>query len=81
VPAHLALRVVLLEPGVYELRWITGKVAGYGFHTARNDRAGLDDAALVAAIRSLLGQVDPETGLIDWSGPRHGGSPSASSKV
>jgi hypothetical protein len=53
------------EPGTYELRWVTGPVEGYGFHTARNDRAALDDAALVAAVRSFLGLVDPGTGLLD----------------
>jgi hypothetical protein len=52
------------HPGAYELRWLSGTVAGYGFHTVRNDRSALSDDELVAAVRNFLGQVDPDTGLI-----------------
>lgn len=52
------------EPGAYHLRWISGPVPGYGFHTARNDRARQGDAELSAAIRGFLRQVDPDTGRI-----------------
>jgi hypothetical protein len=53
------------RPGAYELRWVTGKVPGYGFHTVRDDRSPQTDDELIASIRNFLGQVDPDTGLIE----------------
>jgi hypothetical protein len=53
------------HPGAYELRWVTGKVAGYGFHTVRNDRSPQTDDELIASARNFLNNVDPGTGLIE----------------
>lgn len=52
------------DAGAYELLWVTGMVPGYGFHTARNDRAPQDDEELTAAVRSFLALVDRATGLL-----------------
>ncbi|MCC2309270.1 hypothetical protein [Cellulomonas chengniuliangii] len=53
------------EPGAYDLIWEHAGGPRPGFSIARNDRAKLDEAVLIRAIRNFLGRVDPETGRID----------------
>ena len=53
------------EPGVYELRWISGPNEGYGFASATYGGEGQTDDELEDAIRSFLSRVDPRTGYIE----------------
>ena len=53
------------EPGVYDLRWVSGPNEDYGFASAKYGADGQTDAELEAAIRNFLSQVDPSTGYIE----------------
>jgi hypothetical protein len=53
------------EPGVYELRWISGPNEGYGFATSTYSGEEQTDAELEDAIRDFLSQVDPATGYVE----------------
>ena len=53
------------EPGVYDLRWVSGPNADYGFASAKYGGDGQTDAELEEAIRNFLSQVDPNTGYIE----------------
>jgi len=53
------------EPGVYDLRWVTGLNQGNGFASAKYGGEGQIDAELDDAIHNFLSQVDPTTGYIE----------------
>ena len=53
------------EPGVFELRWVSGPNADYGFTTSTSSGEGQSEAELEDAIRNFLSQVDPSTGYIE----------------
>ena len=52
------------EPGVYDLRWISGPNEDYGFASAKYGGGRQTDAELEDTIRNFLSQVDPATGYI-----------------
>ena len=52
------------EPGVYELRWVSGPNDGYGFASCSYASQPMSDEELEDAIRDFLSQVDPTTGYI-----------------
>jgi hypothetical protein len=53
------------RPGEYHYAWISGPNAGYGFSSASSDGRPSTTDDHEEAIRSFLGQVDPETGYIE----------------
>ena len=61
---HFDVTELASEPGVYELRWVSGPNEGYGFATMKYGGEGHTGAELEDAIRNFLSQVDPTTGYI-----------------
>jgi hypothetical protein len=53
------------RPGQYDYTWISGRDPEYGFTSARSDGQPSTKAEHMAAIRSFLAQIDPETGYLD----------------
>ncbi|KRB44858.1 MULTISPECIES: hypothetical protein [unclassified Terrabacter] len=47
------------EPGVYEIRWVSGPHDGYGFATSSYYGERKTEAELEDAIRNFLRQVGP----------------------
>ncbi len=62
---HFDVRQRVSEPGVYELRWTTGRNQGHGFTTSTSSGEAPNDGELEDAIRTFLLQVDPTTGYIE----------------
>ena len=52
------------EPGVHDLRWVSGPNKDYGFASAAYGGGRQTDADLEDAIRNFLSLVDPTTGYI-----------------
>lgn len=53
------------EPGVYNLRWVSGPNQDYGFASAKYAGDRQTDAELEDALCSFLSRVDPSTGYIE----------------
>lgn len=47
------------EPGLYDIRWLSGPHSGYGFATSSYGGEHQADAELEDAIRNFLSQVGP----------------------
>jgi hypothetical protein len=52
-------------PGQYDVAWVSGPNAGYGFRSATSDGSPMSRAHLVSVIRGFLKQVDADTGYIE----------------
>jgi hypothetical protein len=56
---------VAVRRGQYDVTWISGPNPGYGFSLRSSDDRPMTQTQLEEAIRSFLGQVDPETGYVE----------------
>jgi hypothetical protein len=56
---------VAVRRGQYDVAWISGPNAGYGFSLSSSDDRSMTQTQLEEAIRNFLGQVDPETGHVE----------------
>jgi len=57
--------VVERTPGVYDLTWLTGPNADYGFTAAASDGKPMGRVQLEEHARVFLRQVDPQTGHVE----------------
>ncbi|KQZ88555.1 hypothetical protein ASD62_03745 [Phycicoccus sp. Root563] len=62
---HFDVTERVSEPSVYELRWVSGPNADYGFATSTCGGEGQTDVELADAIRNCPSQVDPTSGYIE----------------
>lgn len=62
---HFDVRERASEPGVYDLRWVSGPNQDYGFASAKYGGDRQTDAELEDAIRNFLSQVGTSTGYIE----------------
>lgn len=51
-------------PGTYDLAWVTGPNAGYGFTIGSSTRSPVPVHVLEDAARGFLREIDPATGYL-----------------